>query len=86
MSPIRRSGRAGVWSAIALLLGGCTAGPKYVRPAADPPANFKETGDWKPAQPGDQLSRGKWWEIYGDPQLNSFEEQISISNQTLKAA
>ncbi len=86
MSPIRCSGRAGVWSAIALLLGGCTAGPKYVRPPADPPANYKETGDWKPAQPGDQLTRGKWWEIYGDPQLNSLEEQIGISNQTLKAA
>lgn len=86
MNPIRRSGRAGVWSAIALLLGGCTAGPKYVRPPADAPANYKETGDWKPAQPGDQLTRGKWWEIYGDAQLDSFEEQISISNQTLKAA
>ncbi len=86
MNPIRRSGRAGVWSAIALLLGGCTAGPKYVRPAADPPASYKETGDWKPAHPDDQLNRGKWWELYGDPRLNSFEEQISISNQTLKAA
>lgn len=86
MNPIRCSCRAGVWSAIALLLGGCAAGPKYVRPAADPPASYKETGDWKPAQPGDQLIRGKWWEIYGDPQLNSFEDQISISNQTLKAA
>jgi NodT family efflux transporter outer membrane factor (OMF) lipoprotein len=38
------------------------------------------------AQPADQLSRGKWWEIYGDPQLNRLEDKIKVSNQTLKAA
>jgi NodT family efflux transporter outer membrane factor (OMF) lipoprotein len=30
--------------------------------------------------------RGKWWELYGDPQLNGLEEKIAVSNQTLKAA
>jgi NodT family efflux transporter outer membrane factor (OMF) lipoprotein len=38
------------------------------------------------AQPADQLSRGKWWEIYGDPQLNRLEDKIKVSNQTLKGA
>jgi NodT family efflux transporter outer membrane factor (OMF) lipoprotein len=38
------------------------------------------------AQPADQLARGKWWEIYGDPQLNRLEDKIKVSNQTLKAA
>jgi NodT family efflux transporter outer membrane factor (OMF) lipoprotein len=40
----------------------------------------------KLAQPADQLARGKWWEIYNDPQLNSLEEKVRVSNQTLKAA
>ncbi len=40
----------------------------------------------KAASPDDQLPRGKWWEIYGDPQLNSLEEKVQVSNQTLKAA
>jgi NodT family efflux transporter outer membrane factor (OMF) lipoprotein len=40
----------------------------------------------KAAEPGDQLPRGKWWEIYGDPQLNALEEKVRVSNQTLKAA
>jgi NodT family efflux transporter outer membrane factor (OMF) lipoprotein len=69
-----------------LLLGGCTVGPKYVRPATDVPASYKETGDWKTAQPSDAIAKGKWWEVYGDPQLDALEEQVSVSNQSLKAA
>jgi NodT family efflux transporter outer membrane factor (OMF) lipoprotein len=41
---------------------------------------------WKQAQPNDGAKRGKWWEIYNDPQLNALEEQVSISNQNLLAA
>ena len=33
--------------------------------------------------PNDDMHRGKWWEIFGDPQLNALEEQIDINNQTL---
>jgi NodT family efflux transporter outer membrane factor (OMF) lipoprotein len=32
------------------------------------------------------MSRGKWWEIFGDPKLNTLEEQIAGSNQNLKVA
>ncbi|MCX5893688.1 MAG: TolC family protein, partial [Deltaproteobacteria bacterium] len=38
------------------------------------------------AQPRDELPRGKWWEIYHDPQLNALEEQVDISNQNIAAA
>jgi len=71
---------------IALFLSGCTVGPKYVRPTADVPAEFKESGNWKTAQPGDALSKGKWWEVYQDSQLNALEDQVSVSNQNLKIA
>jgi len=65
---------------------GCTVGPNYVRPTAEVPTDFKETpANWKQAQPSDAISKGKWWEIYQDPQLNELEEQINVSNQTLKA-
>ena len=79
------------WMSIPVFIGcvglsGCVVGPKYVRPTVDVPARFKETGPWKPAQPGDAIAKGKWWEIYQDPELNSLEEQINVSNQTLKAA
>ena len=65
---------------------GCMVGPKYVQPAAEVPAAYKETANWKPAQPSDQMAKGKWWENYQDPQLNSLEEQINVSNQNLRAA
>jgi NodT family efflux transporter outer membrane factor (OMF) lipoprotein len=69
-----------------LLLGGCTVGPNYVRPTTEVPTVYKEAAGFKQAQPSDEISKGKWWEIYGDPQLNSLEEQVSVSNQTLKEA
>jgi len=70
-----------------LFLGGCAVGPRYSRPSTPVPPAFKEVPQgWKPAQPADQVLRGKWWEIFQDPQLNTLEEQINVSNQTLKAA
>jgi NodT family efflux transporter outer membrane factor (OMF) lipoprotein len=67
-------------------IGGCTVGPKYTRPSAEVPPAFKEAGsDWKVAEPTDAMAKGKWWEIYGDSQLNSLEEQVSVSNESLKA-
>jgi NodT family efflux transporter outer membrane factor (OMF) lipoprotein len=75
-------------------LEGCTVGPKYVKPSVpttpnykeDTPASFKESEQWQPAHPGDQASRGNWWEIFSDPELNKLEEQIADSNQDLKVA
>lgn len=62
-------------------------GPHYSKPAAPAPPAYKEVRpDWKTAQPNDQVVRGKWWEIFQDTQLNTLEEQISVSNQNLKAA
>src|SRR5271169_1939253 len=78
--------RAGVLSASILLLGGCSVGPNYVQPTTEVPSDYKEAGNFKTAQPSDAIAKGKWWEIYGDPQLNALEEQVSVSNQTLKAA
>jgi NodT family efflux transporter outer membrane factor (OMF) lipoprotein len=70
-----------------LLLSSCAVGPRYSRPSAPVPTDYKETPqNWKPAEPADQTLRGKWWEVYQDPQLNTLEEKINISNQSLKAA
>jgi NodT family efflux transporter outer membrane factor (OMF) lipoprotein len=81
----------GLLGLAALLLASCTVGPKYSKPSLpstptykeEPPQSFKE---WKPAQPSDAVLRGKWWEIFSDPQLNSLEEQIDPSNLNLKIA
>ena len=81
-------------AALLLFLSGCTVGPKYVRPTAQAPAAFKEltpadfsvTDGWKVAQPQDNVIRDKWWEIFGDPQLNALEEQVNVSNQNIASA
>jgi len=77
-----------------LFLSSCMIGPKYQRPSAPvppayketPPANWKEMQGWKQAQPNEGAKRGKWWEIYNDPELNALEEQVSISNQNVLLA
>ena len=77
-----------------LFAAACTVGPKYARPPVETPPAYKEVaagsaasqGQWKPSQPGDQIARGKWWEIFGDPQLNVLEERIEVSNQNLRIA
>jgi NodT family efflux transporter outer membrane factor (OMF) lipoprotein len=63
-------------------------GPKYTVPPAPVPQAFKEAppNGWKSAQPSDGVLRGKWWEVYNDPDLNALEEQVSISNQNVLMA
>ena len=79
-------------AALLLILPACVVGPKYHPPAPPAPAavykesptQFKETGDWTVAQPADAKLRGKWWEIFNDPELNVLEEQLDINNQNIK--
>ena len=78
----------------ALLLSGCTVGPKYHRPSVTAPEAYKEltpadyqtTDGWRVAQPKDAALKGKWWEIFNDPQLNALEEQVNVSNQNIASA
>ena len=57
-----------------------------MRPPTASPDAYKENAGWKVAQPRDELPRGRWWELYNDPQLNALEEQVDISNQNIAAA
>ena len=79
-------------SALLLILSGCTVGPKYHRPQPqappavykESPGNVKEDEGWTVAQPADAKLRGKWWEIFNDPELNALEDQLDINNQNIK--
>ncbi len=69
------------------LLSACAVGPRYSKPAVPVPPEYKEgPPEWKAAKPSDQVMRGKWWEVFQDPQLNTLEEQVNVSNQNLRAA
>ncbi len=90
----RATVRAALSAVVAGMLAGCMVGPKYSKPAAPvapayselPPRSFLESQGWKQAQPADTTLRAEWWQIFGVHELNSLEEQINLSNQTLKAA
>ena len=69
-----------------------TAPPTYKETGASavqvpltPPPN-PTGGGWQPATPSDGMLKGKWWEIYQDPQLNQLEERIAGYNQGLRQA
>jgi NodT family efflux transporter outer membrane factor (OMF) lipoprotein len=47
-------------------------------------AQAADAGEWKVASPQDAMLKGKWWEIYGDNDLNALEEKLTIDNQTIK--
>jgi len=55
-------------------------------PSAPVPANFKETDEWKQAEPRDDVFRGNWWEVFEEPDLNALEDQVNISNQSIATA
>ncbi len=73
---------------IGTLVNSCTVGPDYNKISFEFPGNFKETTNenWKKAEPNDENNKGKWWEIFHDPILNNYEEQLEISNQTIAVA
>ncbi len=70
----------------ACALVGCDMAPKYHPPVIAIPANFKEAGPWKPAQPADTLPRGPWWTDYHDPTLDALEAQVDGANPDLAIA
>jgi len=82
--------------ALLLVLSGCVVGPKYHAPSPQAPApaykesptqfsaNPNENEGWTVAQPSDALLRGKWWEVFNDPELNALEEELDINNQNIK--
>jgi len=60
----------------------CTVGPDYVRPAFDMPPAYKEASSSHAPLPVPE----RWWEIYGDSELNALLEQFALQNQSLRAA
>ena len=70
----------------ALVAGGCSVGPNYVRPDAPTSDSFKELEGWRTARPRDDVLRAAWWELYDDPVLTDLVEQVPPANQSLKAA
>jgi NodT family efflux transporter outer membrane factor (OMF) lipoprotein len=71
-----------------LFLAGCTVGPRYARPSAPIPAPdaWKTQAPWQEAAPNDAIPKGAWWQIFHDPALDGYEQQLLQVNQPLIAA
>jgi NodT family efflux transporter outer membrane factor (OMF) lipoprotein len=69
-----------------LALAGCAAGPDYVRPMVEAPAQYKELEGWRAAAPSDAAPKGEWWTLFADPELDRLIARIDISNQNIRIA
>jgi NodT family efflux transporter outer membrane factor (OMF) lipoprotein len=74
---------AGVICVFAVLTA-CSVGPDYKRPTVEAAPIYKEQDGWKPTEPADAMIRGPWWHIFNDEVLNGLEDQIDVSNLTVK--
>jgi outer membrane protein, multidrug efflux system len=85
--------RAAIASAI-MILGlatGCAVGPRYQRPAAtvpttSVPSSWKTQPPWQQAAPKDTIPKGAWWQVFHDPALDAYEQQLLQANQSLLAS
>ncbi len=92
-TPTKGLARLLICAVIAMTLASCNVGPKYSAPATPAPPAFKEgapqayksalPGAWQPANPHDAELKGKWWEMFHEPELNALEEQLNIDNQNI---
>lgn len=73
-----------VVAALPFLLAGCTLGPKYVRPAVQPPATFY-TDEQATANSAADMA---WWDLFKDPVLqglirdglkNNYDVQLAVA-------
>lgn len=71
------------------LLAGCMVGPDYTRPKVETPSRFKEARPlpgWQFGAPANaDMPKGAWWTIYGDRVLDTLEDEVVRSNQSLRA-
>lgn len=72
------------FSAAALLLAGCSMAPAYHVPQAAAPAPaFRTDPGWAQAQPADDVAKGAWWHLFGDPVLDDLEARAIVTNQNI---
>ncbi len=65
----------------ALLAGGCTLGPDYVRPPVDAPAAFR----FAPKEQADTANLA-WWTRFGDPVLDALIDEALANNRNVQVA
>ncbi|MEP7341094.1 MAG: efflux transporter outer membrane subunit [Acidobacteriota bacterium] len=71
---------------IASLLAGCSVGPNYRRPKAQPPAVYRGTADPAVAADPNSLADLKWFEVFKDEKLQDLMRTALVQNYDLREA
>jgi multidrug efflux system outer membrane protein len=74
--------RAGTVALLSLLLTGCTVGPKYKRPALQPPTEFFAERQINASSEADLA----WWDLFKDPVLQGLIREALKNNYDLQIA
>ncbi|WP_175798071.1 efflux transporter outer membrane subunit [Burkholderia ambifaria] len=71
-------------------LAACSTLPPYSPPTVAVPTHYAGAPaaqpGWHVAAPADAASRGAWWTVFNDTDLNALEARVDVSNQTVKKA
>jgi multidrug efflux system outer membrane protein len=70
----------------AALLAACTVGPDYHAPPVAAPPAWRTDSYWRVAAPSHASLDPHWWVSFGDPQLDTLEQQALAQNPTLASA
>lgn len=81
---VLRSGVTGVIFCVSIL-SGCDLAPHYDKPKYIYPNGWEGRGVFVDGKPADDIPKGKWWEIFHDPELNALEERMLASTPDLQA-
>jgi outer membrane protein, multidrug efflux system len=69
------------------LIGGCTVGPKYQKPAIQPPAAYHDLGESSQVPPmAASYADLPWWQVFQDPQLQELIRTALKQNYDLQIA
>lgn len=75
---------------VTAVLAACSTLPPYSPPAVAVPTHYAGAPaaqpGWNIAVPADTASRGAWWTVFNDADLNALEARVDVSNQTVKKA
>src|ERR1700716_195070 len=69
-----------------LSLAGCSIGPRYQRPQAPVPTQFKESVAAASPAATPSIAYNNWWLVFNDPTLDQLEKDVDSANQDIRIA
>jgi len=71
---------------VVLSLSGCAVGPRYHRPLAPVPPQFKEAVATGQASTTPPIAYNDWWRVFHEPVLAQLEREADAANQDIRVA